>query len=320
MVLTGRAKGAGRYVATAGIAVWLCAFSALAAQEGGPPISPQKAPPAQNPRHDDGPADPQPGSSASRRLYVAAQCDHGCGYAEDDKGWREKFWTDPTATFTGALAILTLALVVVGTVQSTLILRAEKLTRKALKSSRRQAKAARKAANAAIAIELPILRALAPDDLLDVANIPPEFGPFAGTVNDGIPGRFSVVDAVKFNNGGRTHAYPVKVALGWSIAPELPPEPAYRRTIESAPGAAFPPEVSTTLTTVPVCIEASEGEIAAMAAGEASLWFYGKLDYLDFLDRPHSHRFCWKWDRPDGVGMYWFTKARDAPATYTQKT
>ena len=33
-------------------------------------------------------------------LFVAAHCEHGCGYSEDNKGWWQKLWTDPTATFT----------------------------------------------------------------------------------------------------------------------------------------------------------------------------------------------------------------------------
>lgn len=46
-------------------------------------------------------------NSPAHPLYVTAQCKHGCGYSEDDKGWWQKFWTDPTATFTGLLFIST---------------------------------------------------------------------------------------------------------------------------------------------------------------------------------------------------------------------
>jgi hypothetical protein len=37
---------------------------------------------------------------------------------QPEKGWREKFWTDPNATFAGAVALLTFALVIVGAWQA----------------------------------------------------------------------------------------------------------------------------------------------------------------------------------------------------------
>ena len=56
------------------------------------------------------------GTSAKHRLYVEAECEHGCGYTEE-KGWLERLRTDPVATFTAVLAALTLGLIVTGAIQ-----------------------------------------------------------------------------------------------------------------------------------------------------------------------------------------------------------
>jgi hypothetical protein len=52
------------------------------------------------------------GSSPKTPLYVKANCDKGCGYSEDDKGWWRKLWTDPVATFTALLAGFTIWLAI----------------------------------------------------------------------------------------------------------------------------------------------------------------------------------------------------------------
>jgi hypothetical protein len=61
------------------------------------------------------------GASPTARLYVEAACEHGCGYAEDNKGMWEKIWTDPVAAFTAILALFTLGLVGVGVMQVKLL-------------------------------------------------------------------------------------------------------------------------------------------------------------------------------------------------------
>jgi hypothetical protein len=63
------------------------------------------------------------GGAPASPLYVEAACEHGCGYAEDNKNFLQKLWTDPIATFTGVLAILTLGLIGVGISQGRLISR-----------------------------------------------------------------------------------------------------------------------------------------------------------------------------------------------------
>ena len=60
------------------------------------------------------------GAAPSQPLYVRAACEHGCGYSESDKGWWQKFLTDPNATFAAVIAMFTLALVIVSNRQARL--------------------------------------------------------------------------------------------------------------------------------------------------------------------------------------------------------
>jgi hypothetical protein len=91
------------------------------------------------------------GLSSRYPLYVDVDCKSGCR-DDEQKSWWNRLWADPTATFTGTLSLLTLALVITGAIQGVLIVRAERLTRAALRISARQARASSKAAEAAIGV------------------------------------------------------------------------------------------------------------------------------------------------------------------------
>ena len=45
------------------------------------------------------------GNDPNRPIYANVSCEHGCGYFED-KGWLQKLWTDPVATFTAFTVLL----------------------------------------------------------------------------------------------------------------------------------------------------------------------------------------------------------------------
>jgi len=70
-----------------------------------------------------------PGSRTDAPLYVHANCEHGCGYAEHQESWWQKFLTDPNATFALAVAFFTFGLLGAGVWQGSLILRQIKLAR-----------------------------------------------------------------------------------------------------------------------------------------------------------------------------------------------
>ena len=48
-----------------------------------------------------------PGASKNAPFYVKADCEKGCGYAEDE-GWLKRLQDDPNAWFAGAVAFFTL--------------------------------------------------------------------------------------------------------------------------------------------------------------------------------------------------------------------
>ncbi|HEX4027723.1 MAG TPA: hypothetical protein VHX18_08885 [Rhizomicrobium sp.] len=52
---------------------------------------------------------PLAGSNKSSPLYVHAECEHGCGYPENDSFWN-RLQNDPNAMFAGAVALFTLGL------------------------------------------------------------------------------------------------------------------------------------------------------------------------------------------------------------------
>jgi hypothetical protein len=57
-------------------------------------------------------SNPTPGRSKQSPLYVKAECEKGCGHAENE-GWRERLKSDPNAWFAGAVAVFTFATLLV---------------------------------------------------------------------------------------------------------------------------------------------------------------------------------------------------------------
>lgn len=69
---------------------------------------------------------PLNGSNKVSPLYVHAECEHGCGYSEDHRGFWERLWTDPVGLFTAVLAIVTVFLFVIALFQIKYLLKADK--------------------------------------------------------------------------------------------------------------------------------------------------------------------------------------------------
>jgi hypothetical protein len=174
------------------------------------------------------------------------------------------------------------------------------------------------AVRAAIALELPVIRVLGPEYLINVDQ-PPGDGPFGGGVNNGIPGKYSALPDLAVRNDGRTPAHPTRVHAGWSISKTLPKHPTYLHHWDSPKGFIVKADDGQEVSIKGLCIEASDADIARLKTGEANLWFYAKVEYLDFMEKPHSVAYCWYWGRPDGVGMYYFVRALDVPGAYLHK-
>ena len=177
-----------------------------------------------------------------------------------------------TAIFTGVLALFTLALVMVSSVQIYFLTRADETGRIA-------ADAANLNARAAVGAELPIV--------------------FAGTfvVGPAKGSPFSVIGqlpsvpivSLKFHNYGRTPAEMIGYCIVIKIAEKLPDPRVEPEIFPVAPGTIIKPDGSLPFTYV---FQWSEPEQRAIFEGETRLWFYGRMAYMDFLGNRHEIGFC----------------------------
>lgn len=177
------------------------------------------------------------------------------------------------------------------------------------------ADAANLSAKAAVRIELPIIRAYSPE-LLDMQGPMPETGSYGGTVNDGMPLQFSAITSLTFQNAGRTPALLSSIKIGWSVTKTLPAEPNYLASEELFRGRIIKEDDEERIDTPTHTISLNEEQIQAIAAETDDLWFYVSLAYFDFMDDIHEARFCWRWGRPHGEGVYYFARTGDSPIKY----
>lgn len=249
--------------------------------QGRPPIAQQSteiASPAQN-----GAQGPQIGATAGNPLHVQAQCEHGCGYAEDVRTWVQKLWTDPVATFTAALAALTFGLIAVGGTQAYHL----RQTILAMRDSeRRQLRAY--AGISSIAMECPELW----------HN---EYAPTDHT----IPGAFAV-NGIRLNveNFGQTPAYEVCAFGYWHTTQDNKrlPEDFFARNDEDIVEQGL---VRPVLAKAMVNRNQTEsfriplfdisGLRAAVRDATSRIYIYGRIYYRDIYGRYWRTKFCHEW-------------------------
>ncbi len=188
-------------------------------------------------------------------------------------------WDDPVAFYTFVLSIFTGLLAVVSAVQIGFLIRSDG-------TARRSADAATLSAKAAIAIELPIIRA------------GPDFFGWGQRRSGSEPAvdSFSVREVI-FNNLGRTKAFPIEIQFGYFVGNKLPEIPVYNFTeafsvdavIESEPFHKRLGESE---------FDVAPGTLAGVQAGSVRLWFYCNLIYLDFMQTRREAGFCWeRWQK-----------------------
>lgn len=200
------------------------------------------------------------------------------------------------AKYTLWLAILTGGLVAVSAFQGYFLIRSDKTARTA-------ANAADLTARAAIAIELPIIRAE-----------PERFS--WGRRHAGGPTIDSFgIDRLVFFNLGRTKAIPLEVHFGFTVGNQLPETPIY------AFSKAF--SVDAILEADPLSKNLLEFEFDVapdifdgLRTSSTRLWFYCNLVYLDFMQSRHEAGFCWeRWQSPGKGGF-----RTDQTPAYNKKT
>jgi hypothetical protein len=182
------------------------------------------------------------------------------------------------------------------------------------------ARAAELNARAAIGIELPVVRAAVPEDLLSTDQLIGDNEPYGGGVNDGPPSKYSAVHSIEFSNDGRTAAFLSRLSVGWATCKTLPATPVYWRSDRLSHAAVIMPG-GTFRTGLDYGIELSDDELKATQQDEAWLWFYGALEYNDFLGDKRQARFCWRFANrnPEGGKFYYFSSDGDPPEEYTRR-
>jgi hypothetical protein len=127
-----------------------------------------------------------------------------------------------TMIFTGATAC-------VAFLQMLLFVWKLRLMRHSVNDSTKAANAAERSARAAIAMELPVIRMIPPEDLVATDVLIGGEGSYGGIVNDGPPTRFSAIGRFEVQNHGRTSAFPAIFSIGWAVTAKLPETPNYKK-------------------------------------------------------------------------------------------
>lgn len=168
-------------------------------------------------------------------------------------------------------------------------------------------------------MESPIITFGTPD-LLHVDKPILEKGPWACADQEGIPTTHSVIDLIIMRNRGRTPAFPGQLRVGWRVVPSLPPEPVYDRAIPCERGSIIrednikddvPFQMGIRLN-----VTLTDEQIASSRDETAYFWFYCSLHYRNFLDDKYEARACWRWGRPDTVGIYYWASDGSPPPAY----
>lgn len=222
-------------------------------------------------------------------------------------------------TAADATAFFTLVLCYVVYMQLIWMTRQEKVLERSIAVADKAADAAILQANAAVGIELPILRAWL-TELFRITEPIPKHGSYSTYENTGIPTKYSGISEFTFRNQGRSPAFISKLAIGYTVSPIPVGEPVYRVESRLPQGDTIEPNTEGKKIELAVTIEVSESEIAAMTAGTSHLWVYGQLTYTDFLDETiNQYRFCWRYlnlNEGRGSALYVLEYVENAPPTY----
>jgi hypothetical protein len=141
---------------------------------------------------------------------------------------------------------------------------------------------------------------------------------FKTEITEGFPPKNSQL-GFAFHNMGETFARVTGVCLEYIIAPRLPKVPTYERIIQVPSNSIIKPGEDYEFQAWPLFIVTDE-EIERFAIPYVHrLWVYGYIHYLDFLNFPHEHCFCRRWDAISVMGSpVGFVSTSDAPREYTQ--
>lgn len=198
------------------------------------------------------------------------------GAVKDDPITRYTFWL---MVFTGLLVVCNFFLWL--------------CTKKAADTAKKAADVAEIGARAVIRMELPVIRAIRPD-LIIADNLTMEDKPWYGTVNNGLPTKFSFVLMRDFKNSGRSPAFPKSISVGLMVANRLPDQPRYSKSFILSHASVIKPD-DEFHNDVYCGTELTDNELQGIGEGRIWLWFYGCLYYRDFMNEGREYRFCWRY-------------------------
>lgn len=218
------------------------------------------------------------------------------------------------------MAVLAAVQLVYFVVQLKLMRRSMRDAEVAASVAKLAAEAASLNARAAVGIELPLMRAM-PGELLAIGGPIPPGGAYGGSITNQSPDAFNAVGGLNIRNDGRTPAFLSSISAGWTATKALPEAPIYRKTTRLSHNAVVKAN-DEFYVDEHYGIELTEEERRATSADEAWLWFYGALEYRDFLNEMRIARFCWRSANHNAEHhkMYFFSSDRDPPEAYTQRS
>jgi hypothetical protein len=222
----------------------------------------------------------------------------------EDSNKSESLWvpTDSVGLYTLVLAVFTGLLVGVSGFQGYFLLRADKTARIA-------ANAADLSARAAIALEMPVIRA-APHKF--------SYGSSLDGEGDNPRIEWCTIAHLNFSNVGRTQAFPIELRCGWTAGDKLPDVPVYTLAISFPLNLILEPksEEPSQLHIHNFDLTFGPGLYDRVRDNTVGLWFYCSVVYLDFMQTRHEAGFCWKRYEIFGGGGF----LPDPTPTYNQKT
>ena len=191
--------------------------------------------------------------------------------------WWERFWTDPNATFAGAVAIFTLGLFIVGGLQAWVT---------------------RLQYRATVALEAPVFLFLA-IKLVEYADERSTVA-ISDKVEKGVPPAFCRI-LVLLSNSGRSNANITQGCLEWFVGPNLSPDPIYQPQHVQSWNAILPPNIPIWALLDRIGdVRLTPEQRDVINDRKSYLWTYGFFTYSDFKGSSFTHGFLGRWDLDQG--------------------
>jgi hypothetical protein len=199
--------------------------------------------------------------------------------------------------FNGDLAYYTLILAIVAVLQFVALVGQAIVFAFTFRATNKAANAALYQAKATVAVEnpSPVVHAL---KLVGYANQADQIGNL-DPVPPGLPPDL-FRSLVLLQNTGRTNMRLRETSIDWIIADVLPEQPTYRNSV-LALGRIFAPGPPIWFMDNTRIITFTVAERAQIAAGQRTLWLFGRFSYFNFIDERFDVGYLGRWDLAHGL-------------------